>query len=220
MTTSDLGGQQAGAADAVGETGGGGAARLAEGNARFLDSIASSPDRAGLTAALATADPYAIVLGCSDSRVPPELIFDEGAGRLFVVRVASNVAGQSEIGSIEYAIARWNCPLLLVLGHTQCGGVAAAMDRSPAGADAVPADPGAVNLGPLLSSIKFNVGRASTTAPDPWLEAVRLNVDGTVEALQLWSPIIRARVKLGELAIVGAIYHVETGAVEFLEPAG
>jgi len=220
MTTSDLSGQQAGAAEAVGETQSNGLARLAEGNARFLDGIAASPDPAGLAAALVAADPYAIVLGCSDSRVPPELIFDEGAGRLFVVRVASNVAGQSEIGSIEYAIARWNCPLLLVLGHTQCGGVAAAMDRLPAGADAVPADPGAVNLGPLLSSIKFNVGRASTTAPDPWLDAVKLNVQGTVEALQLWSPMIRELVKLRRLAIVGAIYHVETGAVEFLEPAG
>ena len=194
--------------------------RLVRGNAQFLGAIAGSPDPAGRTAALAQADPYAVVLGCADSRVPPETIFDEGTGRLFVVRVAANVAGPSEIGSIEYAIARWGCPLLVVLGHTQCGGVAAAMDRFPAGADAPPSDPGAVNLGPLISSIRFNLGTVSQAAPDPWLEAVTVNVRRTVEALSLWSPIIRARLKPGRLAVVGAIYHVETGVVEFLEPAG
>lgn len=197
-----------------------GVERLAEGNARFLSEIAGSPDPAGLTAALATADPYAVVIGCSDSRVPPELIFDEGVGRLFVVRVASHVAGQAEIGTIEYAIARWNCRVLLVLGHTQCGAISAAMDRLPPEAEAPPTDPGAVNLGPLLSSLRFNLGTSSAQSPDPWLEAVTLNVHRTVEALSLWSPIIRARVKLGQLAVFGAIYHVETGAVEFLEPAG
>ena len=122
-----------------------GVERLAEGNARFLSEIAGSPDPAGLTAALATADPYAVVIGCSDSRVPPELIFDEGVGRLFVVRVASHVAGQAEIGTIEYAIARWNCRVLLVLGHTQCGAISAAMDRLPPEAEAPPTDPGAVS---------------------------------------------------------------------------
>ena len=193
--------------------------RLLKGNERFLDAIARSPDPVGLTSALASADPYAIVLGCSDSRVPPELVFDEGTGRLFVVRVASNVAGQPEIGSVEYAIARWGCPLVVVLGHTQCGGVAAAMDRLPPGAEKPPTDPGAVSLGPLLSSIKFNLGMVSATAGDPWLEAVTLNVNRTVEGLHIWSPMIRARVKLGQLSVVGAIYHVETGQVEFLDPS-
>jgi carbonic anhydrase len=190
--------------------------RLVEGNARFLDGIVTSPDPAGATAALATADPYAVVIGCSDSRVPPELIFDEWVGSLFVVRVAAHLAGQAELGSIEYAIARWNCPVLLVLGHTQCGAIAAAMDRLPPESEIPPSDPGAVNLGPLLSSVKFNLG---TTSPalDPWLDAVTLNVHRTVEALSLWSPIIRTRVKLGQLAVAGAIYHVETGVVEFLD---
>jgi len=190
--------------------------RLTEGNARFLNGIATSADPAGATAALAAAEPYAVVLGCADSRVPPELIFDEGFGRLFVVRVASHVAGQAEIGTIEYAIARWNCPVLLVLGHTQCGAVSAAMDRLPPQAETPPSDPGAVNLLPLLSSIKVSLGSASPETLDPWLEAVTANVRSTVEALSLWSPLIRARAKLGQLSVVGAIYHVETGEVEFL----
>lgn len=219
MAASDANAQQPAASEAA-DGGRQGVERLAEGNARFLSEIAGSPDPAGLTAALATADPYAVVIGCSDSRVPPELIFDEGVGRLFVVRVASHVAGQAEIGTIEYAIARWNCRVLLVLGHTQCGAISAAMDRLPPEAEAPPTDPGAVNLGPLLSSLRFNLGTSSAQSPDPWLEAVTLNVHRTVEALSLWSPIIRARVKLGQLAVFGAIYHVETGAVEFLEPAG
>lgn len=220
MFGSGANGQQPGAADGAAEVDGYGIERLAEGNARFLQAIAASPDPAGLTASLATADPYAVVLGCADSRVPPELIFDEGTGRLFVVRVASHLAGQAEIGSIEYAIARWSCPVLVVLGHTQCGAISAAMDRLPPEAEAPPSDPGAVNLGPLLSSIKFSLGTASPESLDPWLEAVTANVRSTVEALSLWSPLIRARIKLGQLAVVGAIYHVETGAVEFLEPAG
>ena len=190
--------------------------RLTEGNARILNGIATSADPAGATAALAAAEPYAVVLGCADSRVPPELIFDEGFGRLFVVRVASHVAGQAEIGTIEYAIARWNCPVLLVLGHTQCGAVSAAMDRLPPQAETPPSDPGAVNLLPLLSSIKVSLGSASPETLDPWLEAVTANVRSTVEALSLWSPLIRARAKLGQLSVVGAIYHVETGEVEFL----
>jgi carbonic anhydrase len=191
---------------------------LQGGNGRFLKGIAAAPDPARSTAALASADPYAVVLGCSDSRVPPEIVFDETMGRLFVVRVASNVAGQAEIGSIEYAIARWKCPLIVVLGHTQCGGIAAALDRLPPGAESPPDTSGSVNLNTLLGSIRYNLGATTTTpADDVWLEAVRVNIRRTVEALGVWSPLIQRRVGSGELSIVGAIYHVETGAVDFLE---
>lgn len=191
---------------------------LRAGNERFLGLINRSPDPAAAAASLVRAEPYAVVLGCSDSRVPPEVVFDETVGRLFVVRVASNVAGQAEIGSIEYAVARWGCPLIVVLGHTQCGGVAAALDRLPPGAE-VPADiSGSVNLGALLGSIKYNLGSvASTPSPDLWLDAILLNVRRTVEAILIWSPLIQRRVKAGEVSIRGAVYHVESGAVEFLE---
>ncbi len=192
--------------------------RLRAGNARFLGAIAEAPDPEAAAAALSVADPYAIVLGCSDSRVPPALVFDESAGRLFVIRVASNVAGNEEIGTIEYAIARWNCPVVVVLGHTQCGGVAAAMEKLPPGAEPPPDAAGSTYLAILLGSIRANLGwTGHESAADQWRNAVRVNVRRTIEQILLWSIPIRRRVDTGELAIVGAVYDVETGAVEFIE---
>jgi len=191
--------------------------RLRAGNARFLDAIAGAPDPVAAAAALSLAEPYAIVLGCSDSRVPPELVFDESVGRLFVIRVASNVAGNEEIGTIEFAIALWNCPLVVVLGHTQCAGIAAAMDKLPPGAEPPPDATGSTHLGMLLGSIRANLGwTGHEQAADPWRNAVNMNVRRTIEQILLWSIPIRRRVDAGDLAIVGAVYEVETGEVEFL----
>lgn len=191
--------------------------RLRAGNGRFLDAIAGAPDPAAAAAALSVAEPYAVVLGCSDSRVPPELIFDESVGRLFVIRVASNVAGNEEIGTIEFAIALWNCPLVVVLGHTRCAGIAAAMDKLPPGAEPPPDAAGSTHLAMLLGSIRANLGwTAHESETDPWRNAVRVNVGRTMEQILLWSLPIRRRVETGELAIVGAVYDVETGEVEFL----
>lgn len=191
---------------------------LAEGNSRLVAAIASAADPAAALGAFARAEPYAVILGCSDSRVPPEIVFDETVGRLFVIRVASGVAGTNEIGSIEYALARWSCPLLVVLGHTQCGGVAAALDKLPAGAEPQPDASGSMHLSSLVFAIRSGLG--STTAlsasPDAWRAAVELNVRRTVELLQNWSEPIRRRVVAGQLAVVGAIYDVETARVEFL----
>ncbi len=191
-------------------------ARLTAGNARFLGAIESAPDPAAVRSSLTVARPYAIVLGCSDSRVAPEIVFDETLGRLFVIRVASNVAGPEETGTVEYALARWDCPLLVVLGHTQCGGIAAAMGITPAG-ERIPDWSESMNLGSLLSSIRNNLGwmGGSTTAA-AWDEAVRRNVRETVAKLTTWSVPIRRRVQSGELDVRGAVYDVETGRVEFL----
>lgn len=194
-------------------------ALLKAGNERFLSSIAAAPDPAAAARALARADPYAVVLGCSDSRVPPELVFDETVGRLFVVRVVAHVAGNDEIGSIEYAVARWNCRLVVVLGHTECGGVAAAMDPLPPGAEPPPVT-GSMHLSMLVGSVRSNLGwTSSQPAGDPWAEAVRMSVRRTIERLLLWSTSIRSRVEAGQLAVVGAVYDVSTGRVEFLEQA-
>ena len=191
--------------------------RLRAGNARFLDAIAAAPDPEAAAAALSQAEPYAVVLGCSDSRVPPELVFDESVGRLFVIRVASNVAGNEEIGTIEFAIALWNCPLVVVLGHTRCAGIAAAMDKLPPGAEPPPDAAGSTHLAMLLGSIRGNLGwTGHESEADPWRNAVRMNVRRTIEKILLWSLPIRHRVDTGELAIVGAVYDVETGEVEFL----
>jgi carbonic anhydrase len=199
-------------------TGQGGLARLRAGNARFLDAIAHTANPAAVTAALAVASPYAVVLGCSDSRVPPETVFNETVGRLFVVRVAANVAGNAETGTIEYALARWECPLVVVLGHTQCGGIAAALAPLPAGAEAPPDTTGSLSLSMLVDSIRSNIGwRRDSSSVDPWGDAVRANVRRTIEQLLLSSLAIRRRVDAGRLTVVGAIYKVESGEVEFLD---
>jgi carbonic anhydrase len=192
--------------------------RLRTGNARFLEAIARSPDPAGTTASLAKAEPYAIILGCSDSRVPPEVVFNESIGRLFVIRVAGNVVGNDETGTIEYALALWDCPLVVVLGHTQCAGIAAAMDRPPTTGDKAIDVSSSMNLSSLVASIRANLGwTRGWSSTDPWGDAARLNVRRTIEQMLTWSPPIRRRVELGRLKVLGAIYHVETGAVEFLE---
>jgi carbonic anhydrase len=191
--------------------------RLSDGNGRFRAAVAAAADPDAARAELAKGDPYAVILGCSDSRVAPEIIFDESLGRLFVVRVAAHVAGPAEIGSVEYAVARWNCPLVVVLGHTQCGGVGAVLDGVPSAEEARPSAGGSMSLASLLSSIKSNLGWAGSTAADPWLSAVERNVSQTREKLLTWSPPLRQRVTSGELTVAGAIYHVETGEVEFLK---
>ncbi len=190
--------------------------RLRAGNARFVQRLADSADPEAAVDALSRADPSVVVLGCSDSRVPPEMVFDEPVGRLFVIRVASNVAGPQEMGTIEYAVARWGCPLVVVLGHTQCGGIAAAMDRLPPGAEPPPTSAGSTHLPSLLGAIRSNLGwTRSETSLDPWGDAVRMNVRRTVDQLLLWSALIRSRAESGCLSVVGAVYDVETGEVEF-----
>jgi carbonic anhydrase len=192
---------------------------LSAGNARFEGAIDLAPDRSGVRAELVQANPYAIVLGCSDSRVPPEIVFDETLGRLFVVRVASGVLGLEEMGSIEYALARWSCPLVVVLGHTQCGGIAASLDRLPPGAEPQPGGGAFINMGWLVSSIRSAMGDQSAlrTSADPWREAVELHVRKTVRLLIDRSEAIRSGVAEGRLVVAGAIYDVETGRVQFLD---
>jgi carbonic anhydrase len=193
--------------------------RLRAGNDRFLQQIAQMPDPAAAAAELARADPYAVILGCSDSRVSPEIIFNETVGRLFVIRVASNVAGNEETATVEYALARWRCPLVVVLGHTQCGGVAAAMSHLPPGAEAPLDASSSMHLSSLISTVRSNLGWIGvSSSSDPWTEAVRLNVRHTMKQLLTSSMALRHRADSGELSLVGAIYHVETGAVEFLDP--
>jgi carbonic anhydrase len=198
---------------------GGALASLTAGNGRFLASIEASTDPAAVRAGLSRAEPYAVILGCSDSRVPPEVVFGEAPGRLFVVRVASGVAGPNEIGTIEYALARWSCPLVVVLGHTQCGGIAASLDRLPAGAEAQPEASGWMHMGSLVFAIRSAMGDTSACAAcsDPWRAAVELHVHKSVDLLQNWSEPIRRRVAAGRLKVIGAIYDVETGAVELLD---
>ncbi|MGB5510117.1 MAG: carbonic anhydrase [Woeseiaceae bacterium] len=192
--------------------------RLADGNRRFVngefdaDSQARRTHQPGQSGGQA---PFAIILACSDSRVPVEMVFDAGFGDLFVIRVAGNIVAPSQIGSIEFAAEQFGCPLVIVLGHTHCGAVSATLDelvlkeslRSPNLRAIVDRVRPAVE--PVL---KAHGGRASEAALK---ESVRSNIRASVERLSHGSLILEKLIDAGELTIVGAEYSIETGGVEF-----
>ncbi len=192
--------------------------QLIEGNARFVKGQPESPRRSPDDfKSLAEAQyPEAVIVSCSDSRVAPEILFDVGVGDIFVVRVAGNVvsgAGVTVKGSIEYAVAELNVPLILVLGHSGCGAVKAAMKHI----DAKDSLPGAING--LVELIKPAVTQSKGMSGDPLENAIRKNVEIGVEKLKELQPILGPRVKDGKLKIAGAVYDLRTGAVTMLEHA-
>lgn len=161
-------------------------------------------------------EPFAIILGCSDSRVPAEIIFDQGPGELFVIRVAGNTVFPSQVGSIEFAVEQFGSPLVVVLGHSGCGAVTAALERirDPDGRDSP-------NLAAIIDSIRPALeqlpGAQAGIAGEVLGEAVRANVMASVGRLLGSSEIIQGLVSSGKLTIVGAEYSLETGRVEFFE---
>lgn len=184
--------------------------KLLEGNRRFI-----SGGRTGASAAwdpdamLAGQEPFAAVLGCSDSRVPPEQVFDLGPGEIFVVRVAGNIAGPSQTGSLEYAVSHLHVPLLLVLGHDDCGAVNAALKSSTIGA-----------IGDLIEHVRFAVDHVLESGEDTHdllFEAVRANVLRTMGDLVGRSSVIAKAVQDGRLSLVGALFSLESGEVSVLE---
>ncbi len=189
---------------------------LKEGNARYVEGKLQHPrqDRArrALTAAQGQ-HPLATVLSCSDSRVPPEIIFDQGIGDLFVVRVAGNVSATDEIGSIEYAVDHLATPLVVVLGHSQCGAVTALVDDTK-----LPP-----NIASLVEPIQPAVEKArqanAGAAKDVILKAaITGNVWQSIEDMLRQSPLIREKVRDGQANVVGALYDIDSGQVEWLGP--
>lgn len=188
--------------------------RLKEGNARFVSGRARFPTvQKEVLAELAKGQhPYVTVLGCSDSRVPPELLFDAGFGELFVIRVAGNVLGPSINGTLQYAGEHLHTPLFIVLGHEGCGAVEAAIAEKFHGAHhrsriALLLE----NIVPALDNLD------QTLAPAALLSAaVEANVRWTLREL-LESPEGKARVAEGNVKLVGAVYDLATGRVRFLE---
>ena len=152
--------------------------------------------------------PHAIVLSCADSRVAPEIIFDQGLGDLFDVRVAGNVASDTEIASIEYAASHLHSPLLVVMGHQMCGAVTAAADSGDAEG----------HLPSLLKLIRPAVETARTQPGDLISNAVRINVENVVRQLRGSKPVLEELVGHGALTVVGAVYALDTGKVEWLPP--
>jgi len=150
--------------------------------------------------------PHAAILSCADSRVAPEIVFDQGLGDLFDVRVAGNVAGDTEIASLEYAAEHLHVPVVVVMGHQKCGAVTAAADAGePEG-----------HLSALVGPIRPAVQRAKTMKGDTIENAVRINVEMVVDQLRGSKPILGELVSKHELRIVGAVYSLDTGRVDWL----
>ena len=150
--------------------------------------------------------PHAEILSCADSRVPPEIIFDQGLGDLFVVRVAGNVATNTELGSLEYGAEHLHIPLLVVLGHEGCGAVTAAVEGGPPEG----------HIAVLVNLIKPAVVKSRALPGDPVANAVRTNVEMVVRQLRSSTPILSELVAQGKLRIVGAVYSLDTGKVNWL----
>ena len=185
-------------------------ARLREGNRLFVANAAGPSGRAS-----AGQEPFAIILGCSDSRVPAELVFGQGFGDLFVIRVAGNIVAPSQVGSVEFAAERFGTRLAVVLGHTQCGAVAATLEelRQPQGHESP-------NLRAIVDRIRPSLEPLLNTplAKDPKAlaeQAIRANIRASVNHLRHGSALLEGRVARDGLLIVGAEYCVEAGTVEF-----
>lgn len=192
--------------------------RLRQGNRRFatgeLDNSRSrSPARRARLAAGQA--PFAAILGCSDSRVPLELLFDQGLGDLFVMRVAGNIVTNSELGSIEFTVAEFDTPLVVVLGHSNCGAVTGA--AQPPDETMPPALRSIVEqIRPAVDDVRAHGGEDEHA--DLINNAVRANVRRSVAQLGRESELLKSRVEQGKLAIVGAKYRLDLGEVEFFEP--
>jgi carbonic anhydrase len=150
--------------------------------------------------------PFAVIVGCSDSRIPPELIFDQGLGDLFVVRLAGNIVDNVALGSIEYAVEHLGSKLVMVLGHGKCGAVTAAAQSPDA--------PG--HVGSIVKAIQPAVKKAKKLQGDLVDNAIRANVELVVGKIKSSKPILAEMVENGEIEIKGAYYNIETGAVELL----
>jgi carbonic anhydrase len=194
--------------------------RLLEGSRRFVagDVREGSGERAALRKALSGGQrPFAAVLGCSDSRVPPEIVFDQDLGDLFVVRVAGNIAGPAEVGSIEYAVGELAVRLVIVLGHSGCGAVAAAVGRVVHAVEETSPSLRSI-LDPIRPSVEALVGGGAENDSTAFRDAVvRANVHASVRALRARSEVLRDLVEAESLLIIGAIYLLETGTVEVLD---
>jgi carbonic anhydrase len=154
--------------------------------------------------------PHCAILACADSRVPPEIIFDEGLGDIFDVRVAGNVAGDDETASLEYAAEHLHVPLVVAMGHSHCGAVSAALEGGTL--------PG--KLPNLMAALRPAVNQSEHEAGDRLDNAVRDNVVHVVEQLRAAKPVLSDLVATGKLRIVGAVYSLETGKVNWLPAAG
>ena len=197
--------------------------RLREGNRRFvagehtIDELASGIRR---MAVISGQRPIAAILGCSDSRVPVEVVFDQGFGDLFVIRVAGNVVAPSQVGSVEFAAARYGTRLVVVLGHSNCGAILATLEELGR-----PSEAQSLNLKSIVDRIRPSVTTllASGVSRDPAVlvrEAVRANIRASADHLRHGSQVLEQLIQTDGLRVVGAEYSLETGLVDFFDDGG
>ena len=193
--------------------------RLRDGNRRFASGQLTDQalSKKELRALAADQAPFAIILGCSDSRVPAELVLDQGFGDLFVIRVAGNIVAPSQIGSVEFAASRFGTKLVVVMGHSQCGAITAAIEEILDGATNE-----SRNLRSIVDRVRPAVetviaGRSDVDRTTLIREAVRANVRASVDHLRHGSPLLEKLVQNDGLVIIGAKYSLDTGVVTFLD---
>lgn len=196
--------------------------RLQQGNHRFVsdarggDSLTSQARRNELTAGQ---EPFAIILGCSDSRVPAEIVFDQGLGDLFVIRVAGNIVASSQVGSVEFAAAQYGTRLVVVLGHSQCGAILATLEQLQQQKDHQ-----SRNLRSIVDRIRPSVEALLATGSshdhDALVrDAVRANIRESANHLRHGSEVLEQMIRNDALLVVGAEYSLETGVVDFFDGA-
>ncbi len=185
--------------------------KLMEGNARFVSGNVTHPDQSAdrRNELVSGQHPFAVVVGCSDSRVPPEVVFDQGLGDIFVIRTAGEVMDNVTLASIEYAVEHLNVALVVVLGHDSCGAVTAVIKGGEV--------PG--HLDSLVNFIQPAVDEAKAAGDEGQLlnNSINNNVKNIVEELNVSQPILSEMVEEGKLKVVGARYHLDSGTVEILE---
>ena len=194
--------------------------RLREGNRRFVTDVRSRDTLTSQTRRRELADgqePFAIILGCSDSRVPAEIVFDQGLGDLFVIRVAGNIVAPSQVGSVEFAAGRFGTRLVVVLGHSQCGAILATLEELGR-----PSTDQSRNLRSIVDRIRPSVEPLLETElgrhPDALVrQAVRANIRASADHLRNGSEVLEQLIRKDGLRVVGAEYSLETGVVEFFD---
>ncbi len=193
-------------------------ARLKEGNQRFVSAISNGGLHQGRLIKLTDRQrPFAIILGCSDARVPAELVFDQGLGDLFVIRVAGNIVAPSQVGSVEFAASRFNTRLVVVLGHSQCGAIHATIEELQR-----PAENQSPNLVSIVKRVRPSVANLLHTdlrhdMPQLIRTAVRANVSASADHLRNGSALLEELIRKDGLLVVGAEYSLETGVVDFFD---
>jgi carbonic anhydrase len=197
-------------------------ARLRDGNRRFVANrleTAAASSHARRAALLSGQEPFAVVLGCADSRVPAELVFDQGFGDLFVIRVAGNIVAPSQIGSVEFAASRFGTRLVVVLGHSQCGAVLATLEECLGRRSTSSRNVRFIvdRVRPSVETLLSSRAGADLDALIP--EAVRANVRASVHQLRHGSELLEELIRTDSLVVVGAEYSLESGVVTFFDGA-